>query len=180
MVNILNTIQLYTWSWEKAIWTNSLLKSTFCCAVPCLVAQLCLALCEPTDCSPPGSSVHEDPPGRNTGVGCPALLQGIFPTQGSNQVSCTAGGFFTIWATREAQEYWGGEPLPSPGDLPGSELNRGLLHSRRIFFTSWATRETLLSVNQRQKTPKTTKFSTCSPHLQILELFLYSNSSCIS
>ena len=133
MVNILNTIQLYTWSWEKAIWTNSLLKSTFCCAVPCLVAQLCLALCEPTDCSPPGSSVHEDP-GRNTGVGCPALLQGIFPTQGSNQVSCTAGGFFTIWATREAQEYWGGEPLPSPGDLPGSELNRGLLHSRRIFL----------------------------------------------
>ena len=36
------------------------------------------------DCSPPGSSVHGDSPGRNTGVGCCALLQGIFPTQGSN------------------------------------------------------------------------------------------------
>ena len=35
-------------------------------------------------CSPPGSSVHGDSPGKNTGVGCHALLQGIFPTQGSN------------------------------------------------------------------------------------------------
>ena len=34
--------------------------------------------------SPPGSSVHGDSPGKNTGVGCHALLQGIFPTQGSN------------------------------------------------------------------------------------------------
>ena len=38
----------------------------------------------PTDCSPPGSSVHGDLPGRNTGVGCHVLLQGIFPTQGLN------------------------------------------------------------------------------------------------
>ena len=36
------------------------------------------------DCSPPGSSVHGDSPGKNTGVGCHALLQAIFPTQGSN------------------------------------------------------------------------------------------------
>ena len=36
------------------------------------------------DCNPPGSSVNEDSPGKNTGVGCHALLQGIFPTQGSN------------------------------------------------------------------------------------------------
>ena len=38
----------------------------------------------PMDCSPPGSSVHGDSPGKNTGVGCHALLQGIFPTQKSN------------------------------------------------------------------------------------------------
>ena len=37
------------------------------------------------DCSPPGTSVHGDSPGKNTGVGCHALLQGIFPTQESNQ-----------------------------------------------------------------------------------------------
>ena len=112
----------------------------------CLVAQSYLTLCNPMDCSPPGSSVHEDSPGKNTGVGCHALLQGIFPTQGSNpglphcrwilyhlshqrsprilewvsypfsrgssqprnqtKVSCTADGFFTVSATREAKKYW--------------------------------------------------------------------------
>ena len=57
-----------------------------CCVCPalkftvmCLVTQLC-----PTLCSPPGSSVHGDYPSKNTGVGCQALFQGIFPTQGSN------------------------------------------------------------------------------------------------
>ena len=52
--------------------------------VLCLVAQLCLTLCDPIDCSLPGSSVHGDSPGKNTRVGCHALLWGIFPTQGSN------------------------------------------------------------------------------------------------
>ena len=45
--------------------------------------QLCLTLCNPMDCSLPGSSVHGDSPGKNIGVGCHALLQGIFSTQGS-------------------------------------------------------------------------------------------------
>ena len=61
----------------------------------CLAAQSCLTLCDPMDCSPPGSSVHGDSPGRNTGVGCFALLQGIFPTWDQTGVSCIAGGFFT-------------------------------------------------------------------------------------
>ena len=42
-----------------------------------------LTLCNPVDCSLPGSSVHEDSPGKNAGVGCRALLQGVFSTQGS-------------------------------------------------------------------------------------------------
>ena len=50
----------------------------------CLVTQFCPTLCDPMDCSPPGASVHEDSPGKNTGVGCDALLQEIFPTQESN------------------------------------------------------------------------------------------------
>ena len=49
-----------------------------------LVAQLCPTVCDAMDCSPPGSSVHGDSPGKNTLVGCHTLLQGIFPTQGSN------------------------------------------------------------------------------------------------
>ena len=37
-----------------------------CCVVPCLVAQSCLPLCDPMDCSLPGSSVYGDSPGKNT------------------------------------------------------------------------------------------------------------------
>ena len=48
------------------------------CAVLYLVAQSRQTLCDPMVCSLPGSSVHADSPGKNTGVGCCALLQGIF------------------------------------------------------------------------------------------------------
>ena len=50
----------------------------------CFVAQLCPTLCDPMDCSLSSSFVHGDSPGKNTGVGCHTLLQGIFPAQGSN------------------------------------------------------------------------------------------------
>ena len=50
----------------------------------CSVTQSCLTLCDPMDCSPPGSSVHGDSPGKNTGAGCHILLQEIYATQGSN------------------------------------------------------------------------------------------------
>ena len=54
------------------------------CAVPCLVSQSCLTLCDPVECSLPGSSVHGDSPGKNTEANCHALLQRIFPAQGLN------------------------------------------------------------------------------------------------
>ena len=44
----------------------------------------CVWLCNLIGRSPPGSSVHGDSPGKNTGVGCHTLLQGIFPTKGLN------------------------------------------------------------------------------------------------
>ena len=47
-----------------------------CCAVLCLVTQSCPTLCDPMDYSLPGSSVHGDSPGKNTGVGYHVLLQG--------------------------------------------------------------------------------------------------------
>ena len=50
----------------------------------CLVTQSCLTLCNPMDSSPPDPSVHGDSPGKNTGVGCYALLLEFFPTQGLN------------------------------------------------------------------------------------------------
>ena len=51
--------------------------------VKMLVAQSCLILCNPMDCNLPGSSVHGILQARIL-VGCHALLQGIFPIQGSN------------------------------------------------------------------------------------------------
>ena len=50
-----------------------------CCAVLCLVAQSCPNLCDPIDCSPSGSSVHGDSPGKNTGVSIPPC----FPPESS-------------------------------------------------------------------------------------------------
>ena len=49
-----------------------------------LIVQSCMTLCDPVDCSLPDSSVQGSSLGVNTGVGCHALLQGTFPTQGSN------------------------------------------------------------------------------------------------
>ena len=47
-----------------------------------------------------------DFPGKNTGVSCHCLLQGIFLTQGSTLVFQIAGRFFNVWATREALVFW--------------------------------------------------------------------------
>ena len=50
----------------------------------CSVAQLCLTLYDPMDCSPTRVLCPWDSLGKNTGVGCHFLLQGISPTQGSS------------------------------------------------------------------------------------------------
>ena len=69
--------------------------------VKLLVLQSCPTLCDPTDCSPPGSSVH--------GILQARILKWIaIPSRGSSRprdqtwISCTAGRFFIIWATGEA------------------------------------------------------------------------------
>ena len=95
------------------------------CAVLCLVAQSCLTLCDPLDCSPPCPSVHGDSPGKNTGVGCMPSSRGSSQPKDLTQVSCTTGRFFTIWATRGAQEYWSKQPIPSRGELPGAGIELG-------------------------------------------------------
>ena len=65
-----------------------------CCV--CLVAQWCLTLCDPMDCYPPGSSVHGDSPGKNTAVGCHALLRGSPRPRDQTQVSRIAGRFSAV------------------------------------------------------------------------------------
>ena len=61
------------------------------CAIPVPVRSCfnCVRLCSLIDCSPPGSCDRGILPGKNPGVGCHALLQGVFPIQGSNPgLSC--------------------------------------------------------------------------------------------
>ena len=68
--------------------------------------QLCPTLCNSVDCNPRLSSVPGDSPGKNTGVDCHALLQGIFPTQDWTYVfyvSYIGRGFFTISTTWESR-----------------------------------------------------------------------------
>ena len=72
---------------KEGLWARKVLKLSLQICVQsllCLVTQSCPTLCDPTICNTPGSSVHGDSPGKNTGVGCHALFQGIFPTQGLN------------------------------------------------------------------------------------------------
>ena len=59
------------------MWSGLVSSSSLCAKL----LPSCPTLCNPVDCSPPGSSVHGDSPGKYTGVGCHVLLQGIFLTQ---------------------------------------------------------------------------------------------------
>ena len=66
-----NSAMLHLFAWD-----SSNCNSALCCA------QLCPTLCDHIDCSLPVSSVHEDSPGKNTGMGCHALLTGALPNLG--------------------------------------------------------------------------------------------------
>ena len=70
--------------------------------VKVLVAQSCLTLCDPTDCSSPGSSVHGILQARILEWVAILFARGSSQPRDQIQVSCTAGRFFTIWATWEA------------------------------------------------------------------------------
>ena len=73
------------------------------------------------DYSLSGPSVHWDSPGKNTGVGSHALLQGIFPTQGLNPYLFYAlvGMFLPLLG------------FPSGSDGTESDCNEGDLGSIR-------------------------------------------------
>ena len=59
------------------LWTIGLLRIHLFCPVWCLVAQSCPTLCNPMNGSLPGSSVHGNSPGKNTGVGCDGGKVGV-------------------------------------------------------------------------------------------------------
>ena len=100
----------------------------------CLVAQSCPTPCDLMDYSLPGSSVHGESPSKHTGEGCHALLQGIFPTQGSNP-----GLRHCRWTPYRLSHQ--GSPrilewvsYPFSRKLLTKKSNRGLLHCRWILY----------------------------------------------
>ena len=85
---------------------------------------LCPTLCDPWTVPPPGSSVHGILQANYAGLGCYTLLQGIFPTQGSNpRLLCLLHG----------QE--SSLPLASPGKTQCSEIIV-IIHLRRKMLPS--------------------------------------------
>ena len=111
------------------------------CAVLCLVTQSCLTLCDPIDCSPPGSSVHGDSPGKNTGVGSRSLLQGIFPTQGWNPglPHCRRILYCLSYQGSSRTLEWVAYPFSRGSSWPRNWTRVSCIAGG--FFTSWATRE---------------------------------------
>ena len=84
------------------------------------VAQSCLTLCDLMDYTVGGilqASILE-------WVAFP-FSRGSSQPRDRTQVSCIAGRFFTSWATREVQEYWSGQSIPSPADLTDPGIKQG-------------------------------------------------------
>ena len=83
-------------------------KDVFLTRVCAKSLQSCPTLCNPMDCSPPGSSVYGILQARiREWVAMPSS-KGSSQPRDQTQASLIAGRFFTDWATREAQEYWSG------------------------------------------------------------------------
>ena len=119
------------------------LEHIFCERVYHLVAQSRPALCDPMDCSLPGSSVHGDSPGKNIGVDCHALLQGILPSQRSNPglLHCRCILYHLSHQGSPWILQWVAYPFSRETSWPRHRSGVSCITGR--FFTSWATREAL-------------------------------------
>ena len=77
-------LKIFTFPWvrDSAIFRRYILWLCFVCTKSVLVTHVCLTLSNPTHSHPSGWLLYLwNSPGKNTGVGCHSLLQGIFPTQ---------------------------------------------------------------------------------------------------
>ena len=97
--------------------------------------------CDPVTYSLPGSTVHGDSPGKNNRVGCHALLQGIFPTQGSNPglLHCRQTVYHLNQQGSPRTLQWVAYPFSSGSSQPRNWTGVSCIAGR--VFTSWATRE---------------------------------------
>ena len=81
-------------------------NAVMCCAA--LSRSVVSDSWQPLDCSPPGSSVHGILQARILEWVARPSSRGSSQSRNWTQVSCIAGRFFTVWATREAHVYWSG------------------------------------------------------------------------
>ena len=93
------------------------------------VTQSCLTFCDPLDCT-----VHGILQARILEWVTSPFSRGSSQPRDRTQVSCIAGGFFTSWATREAQKYWSGSLSLLQRIFPTQELKWGLLLCRWILY----------------------------------------------
>ena len=135
----------------------------------CLVAQSCLTLCDAMGCSPPGSSVHGILQARILEWIAMPSSRGSSQHRDRTQVFHVAGGFFTIWATREALVlltvtqmcqspshspafafifFLPGEFFPSwlPGSLTHFLLVHALSPYQRFFLTALSKTASLITI----------------------------------
>ena len=121
---------------RKELCVESLSFQNTSTSVLCLVTQLCPTLCDPMDCSLLGLFVHRDFPGKYTGVGCHALLQGIFPTQESNPglPYCRQILYYLSHQQRSPRILEWGSLSCFQGTFPTQESNQGLLLCRWILY----------------------------------------------
>ena len=107
----------------------------FCCTanwfnfMKMKVGQSC-----PTPCNPMDYTVHGILQTRILEWVAIPFSRGSSQPRDWTQISCVAGGFFTSWATREAQEYWMGRLSLLQGMFLTQELNRGFLNCRQILY----------------------------------------------
>ena len=102
-----------------------------------VVAQSSPALWDPMDCSPPGSSVQRVLQARILErVVIPFSRESSKPRDQS-QVSCIAGRFFTIWATREAKRLATGEGYSKRRELHVQRSPEELVMEGYPGYTGW-------------------------------------------
>ena len=99
------------------------------------VAQSCLSLCNPMDY----------PPGQNTGVGSLSLLQGIFPTQGSNPGLPHCGLILYQLSHKGSPKIleWIAYPFSRGSSQPRNRTRVSSIAGG--FFTNWVMREAFIT-----------------------------------
>ena len=109
---------------------------SFAFCVVCVKSLSCVRLfVTPTDYTLSGSSVHGDSPGKNTGVGCHALLQGDLPSPGIEpRSSALQADSLPPGSPRKLQNTGVGSLSLLQGNFPTQESNWGLQNCRRILY----------------------------------------------